>query len=1120
MGLKELINRGALRVWEDIYDSRLDDKAAPNLHDVHLGREASIYADPKEFFEHTYITNSMRELVEEVAEALKGGRGGRIFLLTSLFGGGKTHTLITLYHAFKDPESLKVVDEELAAKVAEVGDVHILVMDASSSRLVPHPDEPLRIEGFTIKTIWGTLAYRLGAYSRMRGLDDEHSPAPDVEPIRSVLSEAKGPVLILMDEIVHYIFNMYKSRLRDYGDRTLLFLDYLARAVEAMPRVALVASVQAEYRMIEGQRQLFEEETFKGYAEKVLRALSRETSRIVVPVAPDDVVRVLQKRIFREIPEGEAWRAQDRLHRSYREAPEIFGVESDWQFSSSETGRIATARETYPFHPKYVEVLREFVSRNRDLQKTRDAIRLTRKAVRRVLRGATDPGFIMPWHLDLRDRDIRARVLSDSYGEFRDVASRDIVSEDGRLGSVADCSKPQLALMMATAILLKTYTYETFKEPLKVFPDLKGVALMAYEPETFGVEGWQAADLKTTLEEMEGRLPHLASDEGRYWFTPYPSVIEYVEKRAEEKLKGPRISLYRALKGYAGEILVRKEGRKAPAEDGAVFSEAKAVIIGYGHDFERETAVDDDRSMKLVVYVKPEVKDEEVRRIILQRPGGGKRIYANTVAVIYPRRDADFEALLRHVASIEAAREIMETIGEYYRDREIRGIQEKKLKKHIDEKVKDLSNLLLSILTMVAYPRGEDVEEKEASPSTSIISQAEILLKDARTGEKLRTEIGFKDLADFLKNLLKWDLVDGDRMFEFREILDVFYTNTAAPFTTRKAVERSILSGVESLEIGIKAGDRLYWKQVGPEAGAERLGGIRDVDVVVPFRIAAKMLMERLTSETGIFKEPGGARRVWYEVTVAGRSVPLADLIHMRDWEVVLKEGVIFRKEELIPRGFILGISPSQAEVEPGRLIEALITVDPVGGYSDEVAIMVGGGSIETGGGVPPLKIGWRIKSPEEPGEYPFTVKATGADGTVKDGRLLIKVLSPELEIEVGKVDLMHSGAKLVAITTEGITPTRLCLNIAPRLGADAKATIEAKFGGEASFRGENMDLSIARLFVEKFNDILSPLPTLMAETTLKGAVRFKEPLILDSPKITALIPLSEKAKFKLRVKR
>jgi hypothetical protein len=64
------------------------------------------------------------------------------------------------------------------------------------------------------------------------------------------------------------------------------------------------------------------------------------------------------------------------------------------------------------------------------------------------------------------------------------------------------------------------------------------------------------------------------------------------------------------------------------------------------------------------------------------------------------------------------------------------------------------------------------------------------------------------------------------------------------------------------------------------------------------------------------------------------------------------------------------------------------------------------------------------------------------------------------------------------------------------------------------------MDLSIARLFVEKFNDILSPLPTLMAETTLKGEVRFKEPLILDSPKITALIPLSEKAKFKLRVKR
>jgi hypothetical protein len=208
--------------------------------------------------------------------------------------------------------------------------------------------------------------------------------------------------------------------------------------------------------------------------------LSRETTRIVVPVSPDDVVNVLQRRIFKKISQEEAWKARDKLYRVYREAQELFGVESDWQYSS-ET-RNVSAKDTYPFHPKYVEVLQEFVTRNRDLQKTRDAIRITRKVIRRFLRRKEDAEFIMPWHIDLRDNDIRSRVLTESYREFRDVASRDIVSEDGRLGSVIECSKPQLALKIATAVLLKTYTYETFKEPLKVFPDLKTVALMVYEP--------------------------------------------------------------------------------------------------------------------------------------------------------------------------------------------------------------------------------------------------------------------------------------------------------------------------------------------------------------------------------------------------------------------------------------------------------------------------------------------------------------------------------------------------------------------------------------------------------------------------------------------------------------
>lgn len=1130
MGLKDLVRRGVVEVWDDVFDVRLDDKAAPNLSDVYLGREdASIYAVPEEFFKRTYITRSMRELMEEIVEALKGGRGGRIFLLTSLFGGGKTHTLMTIYHAFSSPEKLRAVDEELAARVAELGKSEIIVMDASSSRLVPHPEEPYRAEGFTIRTIWGMLAYRLGAYARVRHLDSEDSPAPDVDILRALFSEVKRPVLILLDEIIHYVFNMYRSRLEKYGDKVVLFLDYLARAVEASPNVVLVVSIQAEYRVVEGQKVLFEEEMFKGYAGKVYDVLSRETTRIVVPVVPDDVVRVLQKRIFRKIPEEEAWRARDRLYRVYRENPELFGVESDWQFSPGELGRVATAKETYPFHPKYVEVLQEFVTRNKDLQKTRDAIRITRKVVRSFLRGTEDADFIMPWHISLRDNDIRSRVLTENYREFRDVVNRDIVSEEGRLGSVIECSKPKLALMIAMAILLKTYTYETFKEPLKVFPDLKGVALMVYEPETFVSENWQPSDIKTILEEMQGRLPHFAAESGRYWFTPYPSVIEYVEKKAAEMLRGPKLTLYRTLVDRVKGIVARKEKKKkgVTVELGEVFSKKNTVVIGYGDEIWKEVSISDDPSLKLVVLVKPDVDEESVREIILMGPQGGRRTFRNTVAVVCPHQGADFDVLLGYAAKIKAAEEVREALSEYYKDKEIRSLQERKLKSYIQNNENLLSQQLLTTLTRVYYPvktlERDDVKHIDAVPSSSIILQVEAALKDPRTGPKLRTDFSFNDLAEFLKRNQGWDLVEGDKRFELRDVLRVFYTTSAAPFTTREAVEQAIGQGVESLDIGVKVGGKLYWKRASPGDGAdEPPRKLSDTAEILPYRLAAEELKEKLLAESGMKRTLDGVRKIWYEVEIAGMRVQLKDLISEAGWEKVLKEGVILRQEEILRKGFMLEINPSSLNVKPGEEIKVTVSIEPVNEYSEEVELKVDRGELSAYTGRVPFSVEWNIGLLDEPGSYKFAIEAVGSDGTIKKENLAVTVLSPEKEVEVDRIDLSYTGAKLLELILEDLVSLRIAIDVSAKLNLKAKVNVTVNFGKDIRFEGVGVDTGIARIFVQKFDEILRSLTQLGAETTVEGRVRFEEPVILESSKITAFGPLNDndRAKFRLRVKR
>lgn len=1119
MGILNHIKNGLMEVWDDVYDARLDDKAAPDLGDLLKGEEEPIYSNPKEFFNRTYLTKAVENLIEDVAETLKEGKSGTIYLLTSLFGGGKTHTQIALYHAFTSPETLKDLNPQLAAKIAETGKPTIIVMDGSRADLVPHPKEPYKAEGFTIKTMWGMLAYKLGAYGKVKHLDSEKAPAPEVTTLKSILSETKEPILILMDEIVHYIFNMDKSHdLKDYGQKVLLFLDYLARAVEDTPKIVLVASVQAEYRKIEGQKILFEEDVFTGYASKVLRNLSRESTKIVTPVSPDDIAKVLQRRIFKKIPEDEAGKARDELHKRYREHPELFGVEADWQYST-ETGRIATAKDTYPFHPKYIEVLQEFVTRNKDLQKTRDAIRITRKVVRRLLRLEKEASFIMPWHIDLGNNDIRTRVITESCREFRDIVSRDIVSEEGRLGSVAICSKTDLAYKIATAVFLKTYTYETFKEPLKVFPDTKEVVLMVYDNETFNAEGLIPLDIKDTLTEMVSRLPHFTSENGRYWFTPYPSVIEYVEKKAEEKLQQPQLELYRTITESAKNILTRKE-RKGIVEHGEVFNEKNTTVIGYG-DLLEEVTIDDGPYPQLVVFVKPEINEDEVRNIILMKQKEGKRTYRNTVVMVCPHQQTDFKTLLFFSAKIKSAEEVMDSLTEYYTDKDIRSLQERKLKDYIQDNQRLLNEHLLSALTKIAYPAKEagkdEIKWTTTTTASAIIPQVEAGLKNPATGPKLRTEISFKDIAEFLKMNQNWDLIEGTNRYTFRSILDTFYTVTSAPLTTRATIEQAIINGIEALDIGIIMDGKLYWKQIGPQNGADIPNKIKDDAEILSYKVAATKLIDILLEESGLRKIGKEMHEIWYEVEIHNQKIRLEELKSQKDWEKILKTGVVLKNQRIIATGFILILKPSLLTIKTGEQAKVRGSITPIDSYDLSIKIETEKGKATPDNGKAPFEITWDLGVIEEIGDYKFKIRAIGEDGTESASTLTIRVESLEEEIETEKIDSIHLGAKLIQVTPKNLTALLMTTETLSKLNLEATAPqLIIMFEENITFSCKEIDSKRAGYLAQKLRDIQMTLK--LKETQFIGTLKLKQPIVLDESKITVLSPLSEKTVFKLCV--
>ena len=95
----------------DIQDGHLDESIfAANLAEVASGQGRTIYTDSEMFFQKTFFTAGLKSIAKIVVQGLNGGQDAdnRIISLQTGFGGGKTHTLITLYHLAK--LGAKVID--------------------------------------------------------------------------------------------------------------------------------------------------------------------------------------------------------------------------------------------------------------------------------------------------------------------------------------------------------------------------------------------------------------------------------------------------------------------------------------------------------------------------------------------------------------------------------------------------------------------------------------------------------------------------------------------------------------------------------------------------------------------------------------------------------------------------------------------------------------------------------------------------------------------------------------------------------------------------------------------------------------------------------------------------
>ncbi|HOL04929.1 MAG TPA: hypothetical protein PLO04_02195, partial [Syntrophorhabdaceae bacterium] len=156
-----------LRPWTDLVKLHPDVEAGAlteAVFAIDLGAIAAgdpnvpvVNRDPEAFFRATYLTADLRKLLDEVLASLSGKSGyNRVLKLRVPFGGGKSHTLASLFHAARRREALDGIPE--AKEFARPGNVAVAVFDGEKFDALS--GKTLE-DGRIIQTMWGWIAWQI-----------------------------------------------------------------------------------------------------------------------------------------------------------------------------------------------------------------------------------------------------------------------------------------------------------------------------------------------------------------------------------------------------------------------------------------------------------------------------------------------------------------------------------------------------------------------------------------------------------------------------------------------------------------------------------------------------------------------------------------------------------------------------------------------------------------------------------------------------------------------------------------------------------------------------------------------------------------------------------------------
>ena len=389
---------------------------AVHLEQIVAGTAPEDYQDPARFFARTFFGQALTDYCRLVLRRLVGETVGTAPVLSLLtqFGGGKTHTLATLYHLVttgppaRSFEGVAKLSNDIGLPEIPRGKVAVFVGNSWHA-------EPGR------ETPWLDMAEQLAGDAGRQALGEEaRVRAPSTSQIQKVFQLAGQPVLLLMDEVLNYI-----ERYSDQAGQFYAFLQNLTSALTASERAVGLLSLPMS-TVVEMTPFMVEWQT------RITKLIGREGKPLLATEA-EEIAEIIKRRLF-ENPGRRSM--QQAVARQY--ARWVFSRRDRLppEFANFPEEDLRKRFEIcYPFHPSTLTVFQRKWQTLPTFQQTRGTLAMLGLWIARAFQtgyqGAFREPLITLGSAPLDDREFRSKILEQlNEGRLEAAIEYDIAGEN------------------------------------------------------------------------------------------------------------------------------------------------------------------------------------------------------------------------------------------------------------------------------------------------------------------------------------------------------------------------------------------------------------------------------------------------------------------------------------------------------------------------------------------------------------------------------------------------------------------------------------------------------------------------------------------------------------------